>query len=58
MRKYDEKKELDSMNGALALRPQINEFIDKIHERGYSNVCWLGIGGTYASSMQAVVLMK
>ncbi|OCL24722.1 glucosamine-fructose-6-phosphate aminotransferase [Gilliamella sp. wkB72] len=58
MRKYDEKKELDSMNGALALRPQINEFIDKIHFRGYSNVCWLGIGGTYASSMQAVVHMK
>lgn len=58
MRKYDEKKELDSMNGALALRPQINEFIDKIHSRGYSNVCWLGIGGTYASSMQAVVHMK
>ena len=46
------------MNGALALRPQINEFIDKIHSRGYSNVCWLGIGGTYASSMQAVVHMK
>ncbi|MCX8617976.1 SIS domain-containing protein [Gilliamella sp. B2923] len=58
MRKYDEKKELESMNGALALRPQINEFIDKIHSRGYSNVCWLGIGGTYASSMQAVVHMK
>ena len=58
MRKYDEKKELDSMNGALALRPKINEFIDKIHARGYSNVCWLGIGGTYASSMQAVVHMK
>lgn len=58
MRKYNEQKELDSMNGALALRPQINEFIDKIHSRGYSNVCWLGIGGTYASSMQAVVHMK
>lgn len=58
MRKYDEQKELNSMNGALALRPTINKFIDEIHKRGYSNVCWLGIGGTYASSMQAVVHMK
>lgn len=58
MRKFDEQKELNSMNGALKLRPLINNFIDQISERGYSNVCWLGIGGTYASSMQAVVHMK
>ena len=27
-------------------------------EKGYDNLCWLGIGGTWASSMQAVVHMK
>ncbi|MBA1392471.1 SIS domain-containing protein [Lactobacillus sp. XV13L] len=58
MRKFNEQKELNSMNGALKLRDQINEFIDQINERGYSNVCWLGIGGTYASAMQAVIHMK
>ncbi|RHW52375.1 SIS domain-containing protein [Bombilactobacillus bombi] len=58
MRKFNEQKELDSMNGALKLRTQINNFIDKINDQGYSNVCWLGIGGTYASAMQAVIHMK
>lgn len=58
MLKFDEQKKLDSVNGALALRGQINEIVDKICEDGYKNICWLGIGGTYASAMQAVVHMK
>ncbi|MDO1604672.1 SIS domain-containing protein [Lactobacillus sp. YT155] len=58
MLKFDEKKLLDNLQGGLELRPQINEVVDRVHNEGYSNVCWLGIGGTYASSMQAVVHMK
>ncbi|WP_270331308.1 SIS domain-containing protein [Lapidilactobacillus dextrinicus] len=58
MRKFDKQKLVDNMNGALQLRNEINDFVDKINERGFSNICWLGIGGTYASSMQAVVHMK
>lgn len=58
MRKFDEQHELDSMNGALKLRGEINDIIDKINSEGYSNVAWLGQGGTYASAMQAVIHMK
>ncbi|MBC1850953.1 SIS domain-containing protein, partial [Listeria seeligeri] len=58
MLKFDEQKVRENMEGALKLRPQINEVVDQIHGRGFSNICWLGIGGTYASAMQAVVHMK
>lgn len=58
MLKFNEQALLENMNGALSLRPKINEVVDKINAEGYSNVCWLGIGGTYASAMQAVIHMK
>ena len=45
MIKFNEQEKIDSVNGALALRPQINEIVDEICERGYSNICWLGVGG-------------
>ena len=45
MIKFNEQEKIDSVNGALALRPQINEFVDEICERGYSNICWLGVCG-------------
>lgn len=58
MLKFNEQKQLDSVNGALKLRGQINEVVDEICKKGYKNICWLGIGGTYASCMQAVVHMN
>lgn len=58
MLKFDEQAMLKNIEGALQLRPKINKIVDRIHERGFQNICWLGIGGTYASSMQAVVHMK
>lgn len=58
MLKFDEQKQIDSVNGALALRGQINEVVDAICKEGYKNICWLGIGGTYASCLQAEVHMK
>ena len=57
MIKFNEQEKIDSVNGALALRPQINEIVDEICEHGYSNICWLGVGGTWASAMQATVYL-
>ena len=57
MLKFNEQKQIESVNGALALRIQINELIDGISKEGYKNICWLGIGGTYASCLQAEVHM-
>ena len=58
MLKFDEQKQLDSVNGALALRGQIESIVDDICKKGYRNICWLGIGGTYASCLQAEIHMK
>jgi len=58
MLKFDEQKQLDSVNGALALRSEIELIVDEICKKGYRNICWLGIGGTYASCLQAEVHMK
>lgn len=58
MLKFNEQAQIDSVNGALALRGKINEIVDGICKEGYTNICWLGIGGTWASSMQATVYMK
>lgn len=58
MIKFDEQKQIDNTNGALALRTSIEQIIDGICNRGYKNICWLGIGGTYASCMQAEVHMR
>lgn len=56
--KFDAEKKRASVNGALKLRSQINEIIDPLFERGCRNICWFGIGGTYASSMQVYTHMK
>lgn len=56
--KFDAKSKRNSINGALELREKINEVIDQLSDRGFLNICWFGIGGTYATSMQAYVHMK
>lgn len=58
MIKFDRKQFVDNLKGTLNLRPQINKVIDLVNQKGYQNICWLGIGGTYASAMQAVIHMK
>ena len=58
MLKFDEQKQIDSVRGALALRTQIEEIIDRVWSGGLTNLCWLGIGGTWASCMQAHCHMK
>ena len=57
MIKFNEQEQIDSVNGALALRGRINEIVDEL-SKDYKNICWLGIGGTWASAMQAEVHMK
>lgn len=57
MLKFEEQKQLDSVDGALALRGKINEIVDGVCKDGYKNICWMGIGGTYASCLQAEVHM-
>lgn len=58
MLKFNEQEQLDSVNGALAIRSEIESVVDQICKEGYKNICWLGIGGTYASCLQAEVHMK
>lgn len=57
MLKFDVGESLESVNGALALRDNINNIVDELC-KDYKNICWMGIGGTWASAMQAYVHMK
>lgn len=52
MIKFDEQKQLDSVAGALAIRKAIEGIAADVAGRGYKNICYLGIGGTYASALQ------
>ena len=52
MIKFDEQKQLDSVAGALAIRKEIEGIAADVAGRGYKNICYLGIGGTYASVLQ------
>jgi fructoselysine-6-phosphate deglycase len=53
MLKFDEQKQLASVNGALALRGKIEQIVDRIWKDGFDGIYYLGIGGTWASSLQA-----
>lgn len=58
LRNFDEDFTRSSINGALALRPQIEKIIDDIWEKGFDNIFFMGIGGTWASAMQVEVYMR
>ncbi|MVB09996.1 Fructosamine deglycase FrlB [Caprobacter fermentans] len=58
MLKFDEQKQIESVAGALALRGKIEKIVDSICEKGYDDVYYIGIGGTYASALQAVNHIK
>lgn len=47
LRNFNEQAQIDSVNGALALRPQIEKIIDQIWEEGFDGIYFIGIGGTY-----------
>nr|WP_321303097.1 SIS domain-containing protein [uncultured Trichococcus sp.] len=58
MLKFNEKQQIANIQGALALRPEVEKIVDVIDAKGYDNVYYLGIGGTYASAMQAVTYIN
>lgn len=58
MIKFDEQKLLDSVQNALALRGQIEAAVDDICAKGFRDLYFLGIGGTWASALQTEVHMK
>ena len=58
MIKFDEQKQFDSVQNALALRGQIEQIVDAVCAAGFRNLYFLGIGGTWASALQAEVHMK
>ena len=58
MIKFDEQKQFDSVQNALALRGQIEQIVDAVCSAGFRNLYFLGIGGTWASALQAEVHMK
>lgn len=58
MYKYNTEKKRESIEGALLKREEINKVVDNLYDNGFDNICWFGIGGTYASSMQVVTHMK
>lgn len=58
MIKFDEKKQIDSVNGALKLRGEIEKIVDEIYNEGFDGIYWIGIGGTWASALQAEVYMR
>lgn len=58
MLKFNEEWWFESFKGALAKRQEIEKIVDRIAEEGYDNIFFLGIGGTYASSMQVVQHIK
>lgn len=53
MLKFDEQKKLDSISGALKLRGQVEKAVDALWDRGCRKLWFLGIGGTWASGLQA-----
>ena len=55
---FKEQEKIDSVRGALALRTQIEPLVDSIWEKGLRNLCFMGIGGTWASCLQVVCYMK
>ena len=58
MFKFNEKEALKTVQNGLHLRPAIEKKVDALWEKGIDNICWLGIGGTWASSLQVYVHMK
>lgn len=48
---FDEPRYAKVVGDALALRPQIEKAVDEICEKGYSNIFFIGCGGTWAHTL-------
>ena len=49
---FDEPRYEKVVSDALALRPQIEAAVDKVCEQGYSNIFFIGCGGTWAHTLR------
>ena len=58
MLKFDEAKFVKQVSSAVALRPQIEELIDSLLDRGFDKLFLIGAGGTYAAMLPYEVLAK
>lgn len=58
MIKFDKEKQLKFFEGGLALRKEIEPIVDKMFEEGFDGIYFVGIGGTYASSLQVASHVK
>jgi fructoselysine-6-phosphate deglycase len=58
LRNFHEKEDIASVSGALHLRKEIEKIVDSFWEEGFDGIYFMGIGGTYASSMQVEVYMR
>jgi len=48
---FDEKRYEKIVGDAIVLRPQVEKAADEISKAGYSNIFFIGCGGTYAHSL-------
>ena len=51
MLNFDVPRYQNVVNGSIALRGRVEEVADKISKEGYSNLFFIGCGGTYAHSL-------
>lgn len=58
MIKFEEEKFIANVSDMLALRKKIENIVDGAIASGVKNICYLGIGGTWASCLQALVHIK
>jgi len=56
--KFNEESKIACVRGALALRKDIEHIVDSYSKDGIRNLCFLGIGGTWASCLQVLCHMK
>lgn len=58
MIKFNEENIKKNIQGALCLRTRLNQIVDSLWKEGFKNICFMGIGGTYASCLQVEIHMK
>ena len=58
MYRYDRDELIRLYESGLALRSRVEETVDAAWEKGIRNICFMGIGGTWASCLQAEFHMR
>ena len=58
MLKFNEEEQIKDIRGALVVFSHVEKVVDQVCTKGFDAVYYLGIGGTYASAMQAVTYVN